>query len=109
MRTVAGADQPCPLFLRHDTNPFPYLPPIRNAAVFRFGTITMQLAFDNMSCGMPLSGVAMISENTAAASLRRFTGSLSFACRTEVVSRGVIARAAVNNIRIGLDRFSVSL
>ena len=73
MRTVPGADQPVPLLLRHDTYPFPYLPPTRNAAVFRLGTMTMQWAFASMSCGMPLSGVAMISENTAAASFSRFT------------------------------------
>src|ERR1022692_843477 len=37
---------------------------------------------------MPLSGAAMISENTAAASFRRFTGSLSLA------SNGVNTNAA---------------
>src|SRR5579859_7816220 len=89
MRTVPGADQPVAFLFRQDKYPFPYLPPNTKAAVFRFGTITMQWACSSSSCGMPLSGVAMTSENTAAASFRRFAGSLSLA------SNGVRANAAM--------------
>src|ERR1017187_6926383 len=94
MRTVPGADQPTPLLFRQDKYPFPYLPPTRNAAVFRLGTITMQWAFAIRSCGIPLSGAAMTSENTAAASFSRFTESLPLA------SRGAIARVAARIIRM---------
>src|ERR1044071_7910142 len=79
MRTVAGADQPEPLLLRHERYPLPYLPPTMKAPVLRLGTITMQCAFSSRSCGIPLSGVAMISEKTDAASANRFAGSLSIA------------------------------
>src|SRR5438270_12243958 len=48
----------------------------------------MQCAFSSISCGMPLSGVAMTSENTAADSSNRFADSLSTA------RSGATARAA---------------
>src|SRR3954453_20511713 len=48
----------------------------------------MQCAFSSISCGMPLSGAAMTSENTAAESSSRFTDSLSAA------RSGATARAA---------------
>src|SRR5436309_14502961 len=48
----------------------------------------MQCAFSSISCGMPLSGVAMTSENTAADSSNRFADSLSMA------RSGATARAA---------------
>src|SRR5437763_9092258 len=48
----------------------------------------MQCAFSSISCGMPLSGVAMTSENTAADSSSRFADSLSTA------RSGATARAA---------------
>ena len=79
MRTVAGADQPAPLLLRQDRYPFPYLPPTMKAAVLRLGTMTMQCALSSRSCGIPLSGVAMISEKTDAASPNRLAGALSIA------------------------------
>src|ERR1035438_4270973 len=79
MRTVAGADQPSPFLLRQDRYPFPYLPPTMKAAVLRLGTITMQCALSSRSCGIPLSGVAITSENTDAASPSRFAGALSTA------------------------------
>src|SRR5690242_21935228 len=79
MRTVAGADQPEPLLLRQDRYPFPYLPPTMKAAVFRLGTMTMQYALSIRSCGIPLSGVAITSEKTDAASPKRLAGSLSIA------------------------------
>src|ERR1035437_6849247 len=79
MRTVAGADQPEPLLLRQDKYPFPYLPPTMKAAVLSPGTMTMQCAFSSRSCGIPLSGVAIISEKTAAASPNRLAGCLSIA------------------------------
>src|SRR5665811_933756 len=79
MRTVAGADQPRPLLLRQDRYPFPYFPPTMNAPVLRLGTMTMQCAFPSRSCGIPLSGVAIISEKTDAASPSRLAGSLSIA------------------------------
>src|SRR5688572_12217440 len=81
MRTAPGADQPLPALFRHETYPFPYLPPTTNAAVFSSGTITMQYAFSSSSAGMPLSGVLMISDSTADASFRRLVGSLSSARR----------------------------
>src|SRR5271157_1978047 len=79
MRTVAGADQPSPFWLRQERNPFPYLPPTRKAAVLRLGTMTMQCALSSRSCGIPLSGVAITSEKTAAASPNRLAGALSIA------------------------------
>src|SRR5664279_2423600 len=79
MRTVAGADQPKPLLLRQDRYPFPYLPPTMNAPVLSEGTMTMQCAFSSRSCGIPLSGVAITSEKTDAASPNRLAGSLSIA------------------------------
>src|ERR1041385_4760089 len=79
MRTVAGADQPEPLLFLHDRYPFPYLPPTMKAPVFRLGTMTMQCAFSSRSCGIPLSGVAITSEKTDAASPKRLVGSLSTA------------------------------
>src|ERR1017187_6559100 len=79
LRTVAGADQPEPLLLRQDRFPFPYFPPTTKAAVLRLGTMTMQYAFSSRSCGIPLSGAAIISEKTDAASPRRLAGSLSIA------------------------------
>src|ERR1035438_1073315 len=96
MRTVPGADHPSPPLLRHDKYPLPYLPPTRKAAVFIPGTITMQWAFSSKSCGIPLSGVAIISENTAEASFNRFTESLSLA------NSGTIARVAASTIRMFL-------
>src|SRR4051794_40892201 len=48
----------------------------------------MQCAFSSMSCGMPLSGAAMTSENTAADSSKRFADSLSTA------RSGAMAKAA---------------
>src|SRR3954451_10353106 len=48
----------------------------------------MQCAFSSISCGIPLSGVAMTSENTAADSSNRFADSLSTA------RSGATARAA---------------
>src|ERR1035437_4341258 len=79
MRTVAGADQPSPLWFRQDRYPFPYLPPTMKPAVLRLGTMTMQCAFSSRSCGIPLSGVAITSEKTDAASPNRLAGSLSIA------------------------------
>ena len=49
------------------------------APVLRLGTITMQYAFSSRSCGIPLSGVAITSEKTAAASPNRLAGALSIA------------------------------
>src|SRR5436190_7898638 len=79
IRTVPGADHPDASLVRQDRYPFPYLPPTTNAAVLRSGTMTMQCALEMSSCGTPLSGVAIISDNTAAASSRRWAGSLSTA------------------------------
>src|ERR1041384_8475734 len=84
MRTVAGADQPEPLLFRQERYPFPYLPPTMKAAVFRLGTMTMQCALSNKSCGIPLSGVAITSEKTEAASLNLLAGSLSIASKDVV-------------------------
>src|SRR5690349_6313137 len=91
MRTVPGADQPDRLLFRQERYPFPYFPPNMKAPVLSAGTITMQFAFSSISCGIPLSGVAMTSENTAADSSSRFADSLSIA--SSGVSNGVIARA----------------
>src|ERR1017187_5408428 len=68
MRTAAGRPQPLPLWLRQVTNPVPNSPPTTNAAFFNPGTMMTHCAFSRNSCGIPLSGVAMISENTLAAS-----------------------------------------
>src|ERR1035438_1422667 len=87
MRTVAGADQPEPLLLRQDRYPFPYLPPTRKAPVLSPGTITMQCAFSSRSCGIPLSGAAITSEKTDAASPNRLAGSLSIASNDNDVVR----------------------
>ena len=54
----------------------------------------MQWASASKSCGMPLSGAAMISEKTAEASLSRFIESSSLA------SSGAIASVASKVIRI---------
>src|ERR1035437_1867002 len=56
-----------------------------------------------MSCGIPLSGAAMISANTAAASFSRFTGSLPLA------SRGAIARVAARIMRILIPLRSIQV
>src|SRR5690348_13093253 len=56
--------------------------------------MTIQCAFARRSSGMPLSGVAITSESTVAASSNRLTASFSFA------SSGAIARAAISIIRI---------
>ena len=45
----------------------------------------MQCALSSRSCGIPLSGVAITSENTAAASPNRLAGALSMA-NNDVVS-----------------------
>src|SRR4051812_10499486 len=52
-----------------------------------------------MSSGIPLSGVAMTSLNTPAASVKRRTGALSLA------SSGASARVATNMIRIFINLF----
>ena len=49
-----------------------------NAAVLSSGTITMQCACSSISWGMPLSGAAMTSENTAAAASNRLRGFVVF-------------------------------
>ena len=94
MRTVPGADQPARVLLRHDTNPFPYFAPTTKAAVFRSGTSTMQWAFSMRSSGMPLSGVAMISDSIVADSPSRLAGSESAA------SKGVIASVVATVVAI---------
>src|SRR5208337_237768 len=87
MRTEAGADQPEPPLLRQDRNPFPYSPPTRKAAVLRLGTMTMQCALSSRSCGIPLSGAAITSEKTDAASPNRLAGSLSIASNDVVKAK----------------------
>src|SRR5579862_3194651 len=95
MRTVPGADQPGPTLLRQEIYPLPYFPPTTNAAVLRSGTITTQWACSSISCGIPLSGAAITSENKAAASSNRFADSLSL----PII--GVIAIAAARKNFIG--------
>src|ERR1041385_4629592 len=51
------------------------------APVLSPGTMTMQCAFSRRSCGIPLSGVAITSEKTDAASPNRLAGSLSIASK----------------------------
>ena len=87
MRTVAGADQPWPLWFRQDKYPFPYFPPTMNAPVLRLGTMTMQWALSRRSCGIPLSGAAITSEKTAAASASRLAGALSIASKDVVMAK----------------------
>src|SRR5438128_1051854 len=67
-----------------------------NAPVLRSGTMTMQCACSSISCGIPLSGADITSENTVAASFRRFAGSLSLA------RSGAIATAAMRRAFISL-------
>src|ERR1051325_4192012 len=86
MRTVAGADQPEPLLFLQERYPFPYLPPTMKAPVLRLGTMTMQCAFSSRSCGIPLSGVAITSEKTDAASPKPMAGSLSIASNDVVMA-----------------------
>jgi hypothetical protein len=96
MRTVPGADHPAPPVLRQDTYPLPYFPPTTNAAVLRSGTITMQCAFSRSPWGIALSGVAMISENTTAASFSRFAGSSSAASSGMIPHAAAIAVASIS-------------
>src|ERR1035437_9713432 len=99
MRTVAGADQPEPLLLRQDRYPFPKLPPTMKTAVLRSGTMTMQCAFSSRSCGIPLSGAAITSEKTDAASPSRLAGSLSAASSDVVRAKPAMI---INFIRLYL-------
>src|ERR1035441_2959536 len=62
------------------------------ASVVSPGTMMMQCAFSSRSCGIPLSGAAMISEKTDAASPNRLAGSLS-AARNEVSWGAGVAKA----------------
>src|SRR6201996_3229291 len=71
MRTAAGAPQPIPSCLRHSAKPRPYSAPTMKAPFFKPGIITTHGAFESRSCGIPLSGVRMISEKTSAESARR--------------------------------------
>src|ERR1035441_8183139 len=71
MRTAPGAPHPWPEAWRHVTKPLPYLAAITKPPFFKPGTRTMQWLLFSKSCGMDLSGVLMISLNSAAASFRR--------------------------------------
>src|ERR1035441_7531231 len=57
------------------------------ASVVSPGTMMMQCAFSSRSCGIPLSGAAMISEKTDAASPSRLAGSLSIASNDVVKTK----------------------
>src|SRR5687768_13675748 len=96
MRTVPGADQPDRPVFRQDRYPFPYFPPTTNAAVLRSGTIPMPCSVPTRSPGIPLSGVAIISENTTAASFSRFAGSSSAAGSGVIPSAAAIVVAIIS-------------
>src|SRR5579864_9707578 len=100
-----GADQPAPA-LRHSMKPLPYLAPTMKAPFFNPGTMTRHSAFESKSCGIPLSGVDMISvitsaaaSNLAGASLAPYSSPALIAKKASCVTfigvllRWIIARA----------------
>src|SRR5437588_4367889 len=74
--TPAGADQPPP-DLRQTMKPRPYLAPTMKAPFLTPGITTTQAALASKSCGIPLSGVPIISPKTLAEGSRRFSVSVA--------------------------------
>src|SRR5260370_21499514 len=102
--TPAGADQPRPFWFLHTIKRRPYFAPTVKAPFFTFGTTTAQAALSSKSCGIPLSGVAMISFSTSAAALSRLAVSLLVAARAAealikcpaLITRAARAVASIN-------------
>src|SRR6185503_1188076 len=77
-----------------------------NAPFLRPGTITIQWALSRRSVGMPLSGASMISENTAAASVKRsrsFSSAESgLTVKGEMATVEIIAAVAKKDRNLGI-------
>src|SRR5947207_3632545 len=75
------------------------------AACFIPGTMTTQCAFSSRSCGMPLSGVAMMSVKTSVASFRRSCGesaALAIKAEEQIDSTNAILRIVTSILRVAI-------
>src|ERR1019366_26298 len=99
---LAGAPHPVPSWWRHSAKPRPNSAPTTKAAFLSPGTITTHCDLASKSCGIPFSGVLIISEKTVAAVASR---SCAVSAAKAAIGSNNVAAIAMRFIRISLDNY----
>src|ERR1017187_7554264 len=102
MRTEPGAPHPVPSWWRHSAKPRPNSAPTTKAAFLSPGTITTHCDLASKSCGIPLSGVFIISEKAVAAASSR---SCAVSAAKAAIGSNKVAEIAMRFIRCSPDDY----
>src|ERR1017187_2313648 len=102
IRTAPGAPHPVPSWWRHSAKPRPNSAPTTKAAFLSPGTITTHCDLASKSCGIPLSGVLIISEKTVAVAASR---SCAVSAAKAAIGSNKAALIAMRFIRISPDNY----
>src|ERR1017187_9670284 len=102
IRTAPGAPHPVPSWWRHSAKPRPNSAPTTKAAFLSPGTMTTHCDLASKSCGIPLSGVLIISEKTVAVAASR---SCAVSAAKAAIGSNKAALIAMRFIRISPDNY----